>query len=661
MADATESIRLGNMNPANGDFASARSETGHEKNNLAKSTSHLITSSASNFNVPSPRSLLTGPSTLFFLSNILIIAIVCFFTSILAFTIFSESHDGILIIRRWTYLRSTGGDAFSGLSLLWTALPTLVFSLLGFLMGWVFKDVIELTPFLELYRGPVRGDRSAVLVDYRTESRLWVVPRALRRGHWLVAMLTVAMLLYAAVVVPLSSHLFDTRLRSLAEVHENGARQVTSFSPGRLSAEADYGRAMEVASAREVYGGGGGEFARWMTKDYIFPTFSAAGRAWPENSTVTIQGVTGYTAELDECDFIEPDKYRMSEAGRASNVTANETLTTPGGRTVSLNGADGGCLIKLDLQVDDGKFDLYFGSGVYQCPEGQKEGLRPPVFFVMAWPAAASGSSSPLALSTRVFSCRPRYQIGIGSLSISTAGSELTINSFNNISSTNHWSPQTGFEKAILTTASTSASAAGSRARVQTTAFGNLVLGRFDITQRDPAKPWTENDVDTEKELRVGLIESAQTIFKSVILSSLSTMALDESKWPLGTKENLRTATTDIDVEKLFVFFPVAVLILAALFVLFFLAIGASMASREMRNSQCQLPANLLAYHGLLQGCNDLHQVAVGVYEPNPKREFAEAAKKQWTVKTALFHVEVDGARRRLHAQGLQWRGGAGT
>ncbi|KAK0618945.1 hypothetical protein B0T14DRAFT_565847 [Immersiella caudata] len=655
MADATESIRLGSLNPANS-FASSRPEK-----NLAKSTSQLISSPIPIFNPPSPKGLISGSSYLFFLSNFLIIAITCFFAAVLTFTIYSEANDGVLIIRRWTYLRSTNDGPFSGLSLLWTALPTLVFSLLGFLVGWVFKDVIELTPFLELYRGPVRGDRSAVLVDYRTESRLWVVPRALRRGHWLVAMLTIATLVYATVVVPLSSHLFYTRLRRIAEVHENGARQVSGFSPARLSAEADYGRAMEVASAREVYGGRGGEFARWMTKDYVFPTFSAAGRAWPENSTVTIQQVTGYTAELDECRFIEADKYRISEAGRATNVTTNETIATPGGRTVSLNGADGGCLIKLDLQVDDGKFDLYFGSAVYQCPEGQKEGVRPPVFFVMAWPAATSGSSSPLALSTRVLSCRPGYQIGVGSLSISTAGSELQINSFSNISFTNHWSPQAGFEKAILTTASTSASAAGSRARVQTTAFGNLVLGRFDITQRDPAKPWSENDVDTENELRAGLIESAQVVFKSVILASLSTVALDESKWPLGTKENLRTVTTDIDVEKLFVFFPVAVLILVLLFVLFALSIGASMASREMRNSHCQLPANLLDCHGLLHGCSDLHQVAAGVYEPNPKREFTEAAKKQWTVKTALFHVEVDGARRCLHAQGLEWKGGAGT
>ncbi|KAK0652617.1 hypothetical protein B0T16DRAFT_454969 [Cercophora newfieldiana] len=659
MADATESIRLGSMNPT-ASFASSRPENGlgHEKN-LAKSTSHLISSPASAMKLPSTKSLISGPTYLFLLSNLLIWAIVGYFVAILTLTIYSELHDGVLIIRRWTYLRSTEEGAFSGLSLLWTALPTLVFSLLGFLLGWVFKDVIELTPFLELYRGPVRGDRSAVLVDYRTESRLWVVPNALRRGHWLVAVLTIAMLGYAAAVVPLSAHVFDTRLRRVAEVQENGARQVTGFSPGRLSGEADYGRAMEVASAKEVYGGGGGEFARWMTRDWVFPTFSAAGKAWPENSTVTIEQVMGYTAELGECRFVEADKYRMSEAGQAVNSTTNQTVpSTTAGRTVSLSGADAGCLLKLDISVEDGRYDLYFGSGVYQCPDGQKEGTRPPVFFVLAWPATTSGSNSTsLALSTRMLSCRPSYRTGVGSLTISTAGSGPQIHGFVNISSTNHWTPQAGFEKAILTTASTSASAAGSRARVQTTAFGNLVLGRFDITQRDPARPWSENDVDTEKELRAGLIESTQTIFKSIILASLSTMALDESKWPLGTKENLRRVTTDIDVEKLFVFFPVAVLILVALFVFFVLAIAALMVSREVRKRDVNLPDNLLAYHGLLHGCDGLHQVAAGVYEPDPKKEFAEAAKKQWTVQSALFHVEVDGARRRLHAQGLQWRG----
>ena len=134
-------------------------------------------------------------------------------------------------------------------------------------------------------------------------------------------------------------------------------------------------------------------------------------------------------------------------------------------------------------------------------------------------------------------------------------------------------------------------------------------------------------------------------------------MALDENKWPLGTKENLRTMTTDIDVEKLFVFFPVAVIILVALLVLFVLAIGALLVSREVRKRDVNMPGNLLAYHGLLHGCDGLHQVAAGVYH-HPKREFTEAAKEQWTVKSALFHVEVDGARRRLHAQGLQWRGG---
>jgi len=666
MAFTTETVHLDGMNHTDS-FASTRLENGHEKSDLAKSTSHLVSSPTSISNntnsktpsIPTPAPLLSGPTHLLLLSKVLILAILCFFAAILALTAYSATNDGLLTIRRWSYVRSSSeGGAFSGLSLLWTALPTLVFSLLGFLMGWVFKDVIELTPFLELYRGPARGDRSAVLVDYRTEPRVWVVPRALRRGHFLVAVLTVAMLVYAALVVPLSSHLFETRLRRVAEVQENGARQVTGFSPGRLTAEADYGRAMEIASAREVYGGGGGEFARWRTGGYVFPTFSPAGRAWPENSTVTIQQVTGYTAELGECGFVEADKYRISEAGRAGNVTTNTTVAATAGRTVSLSGADGGCLLKLDLEVEDGRYDLYFGSGVYQCPKAQEGGKRPLVFFVMAWPATTSESnSSSLALSTRMLSCRPSYRTGVGALSISTAGSELLINSFTNISSTNPWTPQAGFEKAVLTTQSTSASAAGSRARVQTTALGNLVLGRFDITQRDPAKPWTENDVDTEKELRAGLIESTETIFKSVILASLTTMALDESKWPLGTKENLRAVTIDIDVEKLFVFFPVAVSILTTLFFLFVLAIGASMAAREVRNRGVSLPANMLAYHGLLHGCGDLHQVAAGFYDPSPNGEFTEAAKKQWTVKTALFHVEVDGAKRRLHAQGLQWRG----
>jgi len=323
---------------------------------------------------------------------------------------------------------------------------------------------------------------------------------------------------------------------------------------------------------------------------------------------------------------------------------------------VSLSGVDQGCLLKMDLTIEDGRYDLYFGSSV--CSETQKDNAHPPVFFVMAWPATTSGTNtSSLAVSTRVLRCQPYFRMGIGSLSISTDGSQLRISGYTNISTTKDWAPPPGFEKAILTAESTSASAAGSRARVQTTAFGNLVLGRFDITQRDPTKPWKENDVDTEKGLRAGLVESTQTIFKSVILASLSTMALDESKWPLGTKENLRTVTTDIDVEKLFIFAPVAYLILAGLFCLLILAAAALSVSHEMRHLRVSLPANMLAYHGLLHGCGDLHQVASGVYDPNPNKDFAEAAKQQTTVKTALFHVEVDGARRRLHAQGLQWRG----
>ncbi|KAK5654566.1 hypothetical protein OQA88_7195 [Cercophora sp. LCS_1] len=625
----------------------------------SKSTSALITTHP--ISSPSkPASLLSGASFLVFLSNSLILTTTSYFIVVLSLTILSSTNDGIVTIRRWSYIRSSE-EGFTGLSLLWTSLPTLTFSLLGFLMGWVFKDVIELTPFLELYRGPVRGDRSAVLVDYRTEPRLWVVPRALRRGHWLVAVLMVAMLGYAAAVVPLSAHLLETRLLRVAEVQGEGARQVSGFVTGRLSAEADYGRAMEIASAREVYGGGGGEFARWMNGEYVFPTFAAAGRAWPENSTVTIQGVRGYTGALGGCGFVEADKYRISEAGRVGNSTGNgtTTVTVTAGRVVGVSGVDGGCLIKLDLEVEDGKYDLYFGSGVYQCPEGQSNSTRPPVFFLMAWPVTTPGlNSSSLALSTRMLSCQPEYRTALGSLAISTANSELPINGFSNISSTDTWTPQAGFEKAILTAKSTSASAAGSRARVQTTAFGNLVLARFDITKRDPARPWSENDVDTEKDLQAGLIESAQTIFKSVILSSLSSMGRDESKWPLGAKENLRLVTTDIDVERLFVFFPVAVFIMAALFLVAVMAVAASMVSREMRNRNVSLPANVLAYHGMLHDCGDLHQVAAAVHDPDPDGDFSEAAKKQWNVKSALFHIEVEGARRRLHAQGLQWRGG---
>lgn len=96
---------------------------------------------------------------------------------------------------------------------------------------------------------------------------------------------------------------------------------------------------------------------------------------------------------------------------------------------------------------------------------------------------------------------------------------------------------------------------------------------------------------------------------------------------------------------------------MVALFILMIIAIAASAVSREMRNRNSSMHANMLSYHGILHGCSGLHRVTAAVHEPDPDGDFAdmEAAKKQWNVKSPLFHVEVEGARR-LHAQGLQWQ-----
>lgn len=495
------------------------------------------------------------------------------------------------------------------------------------------------------------------------------VPRAVKRGHYLAAFLMLAVAGYAVVVIPLAARIFETQSRSVQETREQGARQVTGFNVGRLGGEGDYGRAMEIASAREVYGsgsgGGGGQFARWMVGGWVVPAWVYAGRGWEANGTVVVEGVRGYTGELGRCGFLEAGKYRISEAGGAvvGNGTAvggNSTVERRAVRTIELNGADEGCLFKLDLEAEDGRYDVYFGSGVYQCQESGRNGERPPVFFLMAWPRSGSGSGSgsaaSLSLSTRVLKCRPSYRSGVGSLSISTAGSEVLINGFYDISSIDDWTPRTGFEKKLLSTPSSSASAAGGSRRVQASAFGNLVLSRFDITNRDPTKPWTDVDVNTEKALQTGLIESTQRIFQSVVLAALASVALEESKWPLGTKENLRTIHTNIDVERLFVVFPVAVTVLAVLFLLFVLVWAGMRMSCEIRDRNVSLPANTLEYHDLLHGCTDLHQISAGLYDPTSTREFTEVAREQSTVSTALFHVETEGKRPRLRVRDLRWR-----
>ncbi|VUC27293.1 unnamed protein product [Clonostachys rosea] len=545
---------------------------------------------------------------------------------VIAFAVSLHNH-GLVTIRNWQYVHTGNSSFYDQISLTWTTLPTLIFSILLLHMRWCYEEIQRLLPYLQLYKGRDKGHTS-VLVNYRSEFPLIAIFSAWMRSHRMVSFTITLSLIFSIVAVPLSSHLFETRLRQQPTEAEVSGQTV--WNSGNMNERTDYSRALQVASVLDVYKSNGGIFSQWASSDYAFPSYSAAGTPWGDNSTIRITDIEGHGGRIENLKFLNESQYRLSRGNGTDNI--------------ALSGTDDGCLLSLGFDLAEKEVDLYFQIGVASCSrsgDGSSD-LGPSVsqsyskmFFFLGWPAPGSNAT---AMSTEVITGDPVH-VGVkGDIEVAVRENVVSVKSFkaSNESETNAGTT-TPFDRAILQSGNTKSTFSN----IQTTYFGGLILDRFDVARRNASTPWVSVDASTAQALRKDMMDAIGKIYTTVYVSAAALNGFEPVEWPL---DYLSTGVYIVhDVERLFINEGIAGFLVGVLIISFLIAGRSLNYALAFRNYQVDCPEDLISSFDLLHGCNSLGHMADDVHSSGQyKGDFVETARKRWNLGKATFSISRD-------------------
>jgi hypothetical protein len=594
--------------------------------------------------------------------QVLLLLHLVYIAAIAFFLGYSVHRDGLWKVKDWDYVKATT-EPFIDRSLLWTTVPTFFFSALGLFMRRCYADILELQPFLDLYKQPTRG-RKSVLADYRRDLPPTAALKAFKNGHYRSSLALMLTLFFSIIMVPLSSHLLATKL--YRNKVQGTALQSTEINLGRLNQNADFSRAFDITSALGVYNGGTNVFSQWMDENYAFPTFIAQNATWNYNTTVEIPNVTGHYGNLANCSFLAANEYTIASLGGGGNTTD---------ATLRLTTERDGCKLEHEVDVEGSKFDMYFFTGAVDCsaPDSNGGNTTPTrLLFLLAWPRP--GSSEGLALASQLAVCTPVYGVDVGTLQVSVLDRTRAVQSFtsNNCASADSltckgYAPPDGSRpefRAMSTAIVEHSSSAGAVAntKTKTSTFGSLILSRFDVSRRDQSQPLEQAWPDFEGEMQEDMVDAIRLIYKTFFLTATSVMAFEAAGWPLDFK-SARVLVAN-DVEKLFAVRWVCILVLAVLAASFVVARHAYVLSREMRDWDVDAPANVVEMLGLVCDNEELLAMARDVQsngmanaETGQFREpFGRLVEGRWNCDEAKFEVEAIATGRSLVVRGLDRR-----
>ncbi|KAM0420355.1 hypothetical protein ACHAPT_011897 [Fusarium lateritium] len=539
------------------------------------------------------------------------------------FAVSNNSIEGGLInVKNWEYLKEEKG-AYDAKSLLWTSLPAFFFSMFALCMGFCYGDIQELLPYLRLYK---KGDagKNSVLVNYALEAPHKSIFNAWERKHRFISFSIFLSSLFSIAVVPLSAHMFETKLRT-ASVAGN-ATSITVWNEGNLNNGTDYSRALEVASAIDVYNTGHTILSQWMNTEYAFPSFRASKIGWPYNSTVIIPGVTGRGAYLDNLKFVDEDEYRISR----TNSTSNDDDDATGALKISATYE--GCLITHEVPIFGDEYDFYFNVGVSKCniSSVKKGDSGTRIFFILAWPAS---NSKAARVSYRLIIGTPVHATQLGTLAVAVREG-FSITDFFSGDGREPVNNPPPFEEGIATP-----KGSGKLDRIRAKAFASLILDRFDIARRDVSAPWTGLSADTEKEFKSEMLKAIDKVYKTVFTVSASLYGFEPTEWPLDYQNSNVRVTRH--VERLFIVNEVTVFIIATLCFSFITALWAWRLGSKLLASLVDRPGNLIDSYALFHACSSLGPMIEDVlvsddYDGN----FTDTARKRWTLDDAQFAIK---------------------
>ena len=198
-----------------------------------------------------------------------------------------------------------------GLGLLWTTLPTFIFTSYGILIRAIMKAIGTRQPFVELWdQGLGAPAEKSVLLDYNAYPLYEAWSIAIKNKHHLVAAgIKIALTTHAAG--PLAARLFTPVL--VSRDFPQTVQQESSFNSSAFFASSDIAPVFDTVASTQIYGG---ELPPWTTSTYSLLNFTqpkiSSGTIGLSNFSIA---TTAYSADVD-CVALPSSQFGLTHQGQ---------------------------------------------------------------------------------------------------------------------------------------------------------------------------------------------------------------------------------------------------------------------------------------------------------------------------------------------------------
>jgi len=472
------------------------------------------------------------------------------------------------------------------LSLLWTALPSFVFTLLGLYWAAIASAATGRQPFVTLNRPGGGPGKKTVLLDYRATPSFIRWYAAFRNKHWVVGLGELVALVFS-VLSPLASGLFVATStsfnRSIPVVFNS------TFDQAALNSSLEIRVLLDTVQSTLIYGASD---RPWTDHEHAFrpfyTQFQLAGQPPPTNATSLTAPTVAHAGYLN-CAVLAPGSdYDITIKSQASSPERSAQLV--------MSGTDRGCAIRHEFTVSDLQAVYFVTTSQLTCSAAA--GYSRLVFTYAHWSATAPA----FVANVSVVSCAVGYRRTDGELSVTVpspsparGGTDLKILGF-----TPTAAPQDSrddgsafwglFEPRLFQSSTFSIDTAWA-----TSDFGNVVLYRALQKQGGGAR---SNDNATVLGGEV-LAQSISDVFISTYLTGMATVGLVPAA---GEAPETATARIGTQLTRLFVVPWVAGTVIGVLVAILAVAIAILVYARMRKTLLYEEPAGLFAHAGLLEG-----------------------------------------------------------
>lgn len=243
--------------------------------------------------------------------------------------VLSKQNDGFVTIGTQTITEpalSYEDTVQRAKPLLWTSVPTLIFTFYRIFRDSVITSFIVETPYMELYK-TIQGratklGRSAYL-DYRTYLAPVALFKAFKNRHRFLGACMLIFFLVSIILVPLAARLFAEGME--LDTTTMNINMLSSYMPPENMSIVDYAAVMDAVSASWIYGA---SYPSSTDGTYSFPRVSP--KEARDNYTVTVD-TSSPQLSLD-CALVD------------SPITSFEQATADTGQ-IKFSGDDRGCAV----------------------------------------------------------------------------------------------------------------------------------------------------------------------------------------------------------------------------------------------------------------------------------------------------------------------------